>query len=219
MTLLIAAIAVPLAGDARITDSVSTMRPDADIAACCESHRRILAALAPLSDDDFRSESLLPRYSRGHLVNHLTNKIRAHVWLFGGPSADEIRRLHPDGYDPDLAADSGADRSADELRAELRHAFDQLEAAWDALDETLWDRQGIMTAGPRTMAEIVTHHLRNVEVHHLDLDTGYRPSDWPLHFVEGELAKRLRGLPDRADHADLLAWLLGRARAPELGPW
>ena len=69
------------------------------------------------------------------------------------------------------------------------------------------------------MAEIVTHHLRDVEVHHVDLDLGYRPSDWPAKFVEGELAKRLRALPDRADHADLLAWLLGRAPAPELGPW
>jgi maleylpyruvate isomerase len=162
---------------------------------------------------------LLPRYSRGHVVNHLANKTRAHVWLFAGPSAGEIRRLHPDGYDADLAADAGAERSADELRADLQHWFDQLDAAWDALDEELWDRQGIMTAGPRTMAEIVTHHLRNVEVHHLDLDIGYRPSDWPPHFVEGELAKRLRGLPDRAEHADLLAWLLGRAPAPELGPW
>ena len=69
------------------------------------------------------------------------------------------------------------------------------------------------------MSEIVTHHVRNVELHHVDLDIGYRPSDWPANFVEGELAKRLRALSDRADHADLIAWLLGRAPAPELGPW
>jgi len=84
----------------------------------------------------------------------------------------------------------------------------------------MWDRQGIMTAGPRTMTEIVTHHLRSVEVHHVDLDIGYLVSSWPPIFVDGELAKRLRALPNRADHADLLAWLLGRATAPELlGPW
>jgi hypothetical protein len=77
-----------------------------------------------------------------------------------------------------------------------------------------------MTAGPRTMTEIVTHHLRSVEVHHVDLDIGYLVSSWPPIFVDGELAKRLRALPNRADHADLLAWLLGRATAPELlGPW
>jgi maleylpyruvate isomerase len=195
------------------------MRPDDDIAACRTSHRVLVAALAPLSDDDLRSPSLLPGYSRGHVVAHLTNKTKAHVWLFGGPSAGEIRRLHPDGYDADLAAGAGAGRSAVELRSDLKHWFEQLDAAWQSLDEALWDRQGIMTAGPRTMAEIVAHHLRNVEVHHVDLDIGYRPSDWPPHFVDNELAKRLRALPDRADYVDLLAWLLGRAPAPELGPW
>ncbi len=47
------------------------------------------------------------------------------------------------------------------------------------------------------MSEIVAHHWRDVVVHHVDLDLGYRPSDWPANFVEGELAKRLRALPDR----------------------
>ena len=43
--------------------------------------------------------------------------------------------------------------------------------------------------------------------------------DWPAVFVEGELAKRLAGLRDRASHTALLAWLLGRGDPPELGPW
>jgi maleylpyruvate isomerase len=194
-------------------------RPVADIAACHASHGRLLEGLVSLTDDDFRSRSLLPRYSRGHLVTHLANKARAHAQLFGGPAADEVRQLHPDGYDPDAAADAGSGRTATELRTDLEQSFGLVEAAWDALDDAMWDRQGIMMAGPRTMAEIVTHHLRNVEVHHVDLDIGYRADDWPPIFVEGELAKRLRALADRADHADLLAWLLDRGPAPRLGPW
>jgi maleylpyruvate isomerase len=173
-----------------------------------------------LTDDDFEAPSLLPGYSRGHVVAHLANKVRAHVWVFGGPPAGEIRQLHPDGYDADRAADAGASRSADELRADLMHSFDLLQAAWAGLDDALWGCEGIMTAGPRTMTEIVRHHMRNVEVHHVDLDIGYGPADWPARFVEGELPKRLRVLPERADHAELLAWLLGRSPAPELrGPW
>lgn len=66
------------------------------------------------------------------------------------------------------------------------------------------------------MVEIVAHHLRNIEVHHVDLDIGYRPADWPSILNDGELPKRLQSLPDRADHAQILAWLLGRAPpAPE----
>jgi maleylpyruvate isomerase len=195
------------------------MRPDDLIEACRAGHRTLVAAVAPLSDDDLRAPSLLPGYSRGHVVAHVINKTNAHVWLFGGPPADEVRRLHPDGYDADRAANNAACSPASELRADLARSLDQLEAAWDALDDDMWDRQGIMTAGPRTMTEIVGHHLRNVEVHHVDLDIGYRPADWPEVFVDAELSKRLRGLSDRTDHAELLAWLLGRAAAPDLGPW
>ncbi|MGH9094591.1 MAG: maleylpyruvate isomerase N-terminal domain-containing protein [Acidimicrobiales bacterium] len=196
------------------------MKPVEHIDTCRASHERLLADLARLPDAAFRSPSLLPGYSRGHVVTHLANKARAHVSLFEGAAAGEIRRLHPLGYDPDQAAAAGAQRSARQLLADLRTSFELLEAAWDDLVPALWERQGIMTAGPRTMSEIVSHHLRNVEVHHVDLDTGYRISEWPAVFVEGELPKRLRALPDRADHAGLLAWLVDRAPAPDLlGPW
>jgi maleylpyruvate isomerase len=196
------------------------MEPVAHVDACHKSHRRLLSDLASLTNDDFCLPSLLPRYSRGHVITHLTNKTKAHILLFGGPAAGEIRKLHPDGYDPDMAADAGASRPGVDLVSDLEISFEFLEAAWDALDDNMWDRLGIMTAGPRTMAEIITHHLRDVEVHHVDLDIGYLVSSWPPILVDGELAKRLRALPNRTNPADLLAWLLGRAAAPELlGPW
>lgn len=195
------------------------MRPRAEIDACRDSHRRLLADLATLTDAAFREPSRLPGYTRAHVVAHLTNKARAHARLFGGPAAGEIRRLHPVGYDADRAAEAGAGRTAADLCADLAAALDLLDVAWDALDDTMWDRLGNMTAGPRTMAEIVGHHLRNVEVHHVDLDIGYRAADWPSIFVDRELAKRLATLPGRADPAELLAWLLDRAPAPNLAPW
>ena len=196
------------------------MRPVEHIDTCRTSHRRLLDDVAALTDDEFRSPSLLPGYSRGHVVMHLANKAKAHVWLFEGAAAGETRRLHPAGYDPDQAAAAGAGRSARQLLVDLTASFELLEAAWDGLDPTLWDRHGIVTAGPRTMIELVAHHLRNVEVHHVDLDIGYRISEWPATFVDSELPKRLSALPDRADRAELLAWLLDRAPAPYLvGPW
>ncbi len=194
------------------------MRPDADIDACRAGHRRLLVALGPLTDADFRAPSRLPRYSRGHVVAHLTNKATAHIRLFGGPAADEVRHLHPEGYDADRAAEVAAARSAEELRTDLEQSLAGVEAAWDEVGPGQWDHLGIMTAGPRTLAEIVGHHLRNVEVHHVDLDVGYEVADWPPAFVDGELARRLRGLTDRADRADLLAWLLDRAPRPTSAP-
>lgn len=161
----------------------------------------------------------MPGYKRGDVIAHLVNKADAHTVIFGGPPAGQVRRLHREGYDPDAAADATAKRCVVDLRRNLEQAIGRLEAAWDALDDALWDRTAIMSAGPRTMVEIVGHHLRNVEVHHVDLDIGYTVADWSDVFVEGELTKRLRALPERADHAELLAWLLDRAPAPPLKPW
>jgi len=195
------------------------MAPVTDIDACRAGHRRLLVSLAPLTDDDMRAPSRLPRWSRGHVMTHLANKTTTLVWLFGGPGAGEVRRQFPVGHDHDAAADAGATRSADVLRAELARAFDEVERVWAALEDAAWDGEGIVTPGPRTLAEIVTRHLRDVEVHHVDLGIGYEVADWPRAFVDVELAKRLPALPDRADHAALVAWLLGRAPAPDLGPW
>jgi maleylpyruvate isomerase len=195
------------------------MRPEGEIEACRSSHERLLAGVAPLTDDELRSSSLLPGYTRSHVIAHITNKAIAHIRLFEGAREGRVLRLHPLGYDPDAAAEAGASRRPDDLRSGLARALRALEAAWDSLDPDRWDRKGIMMAGPRTMAEIVGHHLRNVEVHHVDLDIGYRARDWPASFVESELARRLAALPERAEHPALLAWLLDRASAPELTPW
>jgi maleylpyruvate isomerase len=195
------------------------MKPTEHINLCLSSHRRLLRNLASVTDDDVRSPSLLPGWSRGHVITHLANKTKTHIWLFGGPPVGEVRRQHPEGYQQEPDIEAGAHRSATELRSDLMLSFEGLEAAWDALRDGLWDHKGIVTPGPRSMAEIVFRHVRDVETHHVDLDLGYHTSDWPKSYVEGELNKRLRALPDRADHADLLAWLLGRSAAPELSPW
>ena len=200
-------------------DSFSPVRPTALLDASRESNQRLLGNLALLTERERRQPSALPRYSRGHVIVHLTNKARAHRHVLGGPVVAEVRRLHPPGYDPDAAAEAGAHRPIAELLADLSEALSDLEAAWDELDDGHWTRTGMMMAGPRTMAEIVGHHLRNVEVHHVDLDIGYGPADWPDAFVNIELAKRIADLPSRADHRELLAWLLERAPAPFIEPW
>jgi hypothetical protein len=38
-------------------------------------------------------------------------------------------------------------------------------------------------------------------------------------FLAPILLPKFSTLPSRADHAELLAWLLDRARAPDLAPW
>lgn len=194
-------------------------RPVEHIRACADARGRLLDALSTLTDEQAAAPSLLPGWSRGHVITHLARKADGHVWLFEGALLAEVREMYPRPNMRENDIEAGAGRSAEELLLDLRAAFTRIEATFDNLPDDLWGREGIVQPGPRAMSEIVPRHLRDVEVHHVDLDLGYTPSDWSQVFVEAELAKRLPALADRADHAMLLAWLLGRADVPDLAAW
>lgn len=161
----------------------------------------------------------MPGWTRAQVLAWLTIKSRSHVALFDGAMTGTVGSQFPNGYVQEdlIALEVSKGRQA--LRSSLSSAFEELETAWERLPDQLWDNQGITTAGPRSMTETVARHLRDVEVHHVDLDVGYAPCDWPEEFVRVELPKRVRDLERRAEPTALLAWLLGRSAAPELGPW
>ena len=46
---------------------------------------------------------------------------------------------------------------------------------------------------PQAVANFLFGRLREIEVHHVDLDAGYGPSDWPKEFVR----EALNGVPAR----------------------
>jgi len=195
------------------------MRPDEVIEASEAAHQRLLASVDGLRDEQMTEPSSLPGWTRAHVISHLARNADSHTWLFEGAMVGEVRHQYPSLEKRQEEIEAGAGRSPQELRDDLRAACDRLESAWRDLGDDGWERDGIVVSGPRTMAEIVFRRLREIEVHHVDLDAGYAPTDWPAVYVDGELQRRLRGLPDRADHRVLVSWLLGRGEPPELAPW
>src|SRR4051794_30898547 len=196
------------------------MRPADHIEAALAGHAQVLRAATGLDERAMREPSLLPGWSRARVIAHLAHKSRSHVDVFAGAGAGRVRSQYPRGQ-TEAAAETQewSERSAGELCRLLAGSFSALEAAWAALPDEAWTGRGISSAGERSMTEFVHRHMRDLFVHHVDLDVGYRPADWPETFVGTELPKRLRALPDRADSRVLLSWLFGRASAPELGPW
>jgi maleylpyruvate isomerase len=179
----------------------------------------LLTTVDGLTDEQVAGPSSLPGWTRGHVISHLARNADSHVGMFEGAAVGEVRPQYPSAEKRVDDIEAGAHRPAHELRLDLRAACDRLETAWRDLNDDLWDREGLVAAGPRTMAEFVFRRLREVEVHHVDLDAGYSPSAWSSVYVDGELRRRLPRLRDRADPVALAAWLLGRGEAPELGPW
>jgi maleylpyruvate isomerase len=189
------------------------------IKACETAHRRLFESLRSLDDEAVHGPSLLPDWSRGHVITHLARNADSHAWLFEGAAIGEVRRQYATLAAREHDIEVGAGRSAQELLDDLYSSCEQLESAWASLADDDWDREGILVAGSRTMKEIVFRRLREVLVHHVDLNVGYMPSEWPTTYVQGELARRLPGLPGRADPVVLVQWLLGRGDAPELTSW
>ena len=112
---------------------------------------------------------------------------------------------------------------------------------WGRRRTRFWDAPAI---GPKGEVHIgpglVVARLREVEVHHVDLDYGYKPEDWPIEWVLEEMDRAMLELPTRlpagtavvlsatdADQrwvagsgdvvevtgtmAELFAWVIGRA--------
>lgn len=196
------------------------MRPQDAIEAATVGHAELLAAVTNLSEREIREPSLLPSWSRARVIAHLAHKTRSHVAVLDGAAVGEVRGQYPAGQAVAEAETlEWSNRPAAELCALLADGFSTLERAWDRLPDDAWLRRGVSSAGERLMTEFVARHMRDVFVHYVDLGIGYAAVDWPAAFVQVELPKRLRDLPERAAPHALLAWLLGRTPAPELAPW
>jgi len=177
---------------------VRTPAPAVD--AVSRATREVLHTLADLDDAQASEPSRLPGWSRAEVVTHLARNADAIRTMVEAAGRAEIAPMYPsvqaraDG----IAAGRGA--SADALRADLVDAHERLVDAWNALPADAWDRLGRASA-MRTMREFVWVRRREVEVHHVDLDLGYEPSDWPVSFVRGALDEILPSLPARAASA------------------
>ena len=220
--------APPAAGAAGDHDGAAP-GPEADLPAVREATARLLALVDGLlvgeGDAALRAPSLLPGWSRAHVVAHVAGNARGHGRMVDGqpqyPGGRDARAAEIDALaaDPPAAVAAAHDSAA------------ELERAWARADWSAPAR--VLDGTPRTVGDLVWARWREVEVHAVDLALpDYRPADWPQPFL-GRLLDELRARPDlppldgvEGSDADLAAWLAGRSRGeglrgdlPELPPW
>jgi maleylpyruvate isomerase len=188
-----------------------------------EAHAVLLADIAGMDDATARGASLLPHWTRGHVLTHLARNADSHTGMFLAAQRGEVVAQYPDGAaqrSGDIEA--GAGRPAAELVADVAVSIANLEAAWATTPDDVWRRgRGRLEAsGDTGLDELVFRRWRETEVHHNDLGIGFTWARWAPGYVaedlrrhtaryidtEGELpAAALALLP-----AERLAWLLGR---------
>jgi maleylpyruvate isomerase len=160
--------------------------------------RRILDSVTGLTDEACCQPSLLPGWSRGHVLAHLARNADGQARMLEGARVGEIRDQYPGGdqaRDDDIG--KGAKRPAAEIVRDLTVAQAGLEQLWRVLDEDAWHRPTRARVGVRPAMASVWARWRECEIHHVDLNLGYRPADWPGAFVDTLLPRVTAGLAQR----------------------
>jgi len=153
----------------------------------------LLRTAGGFDDEDVREPSLLPGWTRAHVLTHLARGADAlRDLLDGGPG-------HASQEARDEAIEAGAGRGAAELADDVRASAAAWREAVLRQPDEAWSRLVAPPLGirPFPAGQLLVRRLVEVEVHHVDLAAGYRPSDWPVSFNQLQLPEPMRS--QRAD--------------------
>ena len=195
-----------------------------------ESQAKVESAVDILTDERAREASLLPGWSRGHVVTHISRNADALNRFAVGVLTGAPGQMYPGGPDARGAAiEEGADRPVSLLAADFRFAGSRAIDSMKKLTQDMLDTP-VKWRKPITARDLPMLRWRELEIHHVDLAVGYSAMDWSERFVRETLKTELPALaevapgvnPPDLPEAELLAWLVGRPTRddlPELPSW
>lgn len=158
---------------------------------------RLLTAVAELGDSAVTEPSLLPGWTRGHVLAHLARNADALVNVLEG------RPMYASAEVRDADIDAGAPRSIAEQYEDMRGTAERLAKVMAGLTDAQWRGTVELRNGITDTADnIPFRRLVEIELHHLDLGIGYTLDELPGAFTDraiGYLVKRFTG------HADVPA--------------
>ncbi|MGC9665761.1 maleylpyruvate isomerase family mycothiol-dependent enzyme [Planosporangium sp. 12N6] len=171
---------------------------------------RLLETVRKLDDDAVAGPSRLPGWTRGHVLTHLARNADACVNLLEGARTGTEIPMYPSDEQRDAAIHGGSGRPVAEQAADLTASAERVDAAMARMPAGAWTATVRWRSGrTRPAAYVPWARLVEVEIHHVDLDAGYRTADWPDPFVH----RLLHDLA--ADLADAMAPV--RLHAADLG--
>ena len=146
---------------------------------------RLLAAADRLDDGDLRGASLLPGWSRAHVLSHVARNADALGRLVEWASTGVEHPMYADEAQRAEEIEAGVARDAEAVRADLRAGAAALETAFDGLDERTWQASVTNRQGHPMRATVLPWlRVREVWLHAADLDTGLGLDDCPDDLVD-----------------------------------
>ena len=145
---------------------------------------RVTRTVDGFHGDDWREPSLLPGWSRAHVVAHLALNAEGLAAALRGVLAGEPAAM----YDSDDRRDSDIHDLArahhSEIRDRLLCGTTVLHDLFAAVPDDVWETRVDRTPGGRSMrtSSLPSMRLRELEIHHVDLGAGYTTRDWSAPF-------------------------------------
>ena len=153
----------------------------------------LLRTARGLTDDDLKEPSLLPGWTRGHVLTHVARNADALRNLMMWARTGTETPAYPSQEARNAAIDAGASRGAAELLADLTESAAAFRAEAQALPDSSWRVPvRVLDYAEFPAAQVLTRRLVEVELHHTDLGTGYEPRDWAAGFAAMELPEPMR---------------------------
>lgn len=226
-------------------DYIAHVTTDTIVALVDHSTSRFLDGVAGLSDAQAREPSLLPGWTRAHVLSHVARNADGLVNLLTWAQTGERVPMYAsrDVRDADIA--TGAERSADELRADVEASSARLLEYAEQLDASAWEHTvewGAKTrSGPASFVLVL--RAAELELHLTDLGLDHPPTEWPADLVTRYLPYAADDLAERAGesltlqatdtwaalvcgaepsrtvegpHSSLTAWVTGRSDGSDL---
>ena len=180
------------------------------------------SAVERLSDGDLSGPSLLPDWTRAHVVGHLARNAEALGRLASWARTGVPTPMYSDPSQRAADIEASSVLPTDVLRREIATTAADLDAGLAALDAAGW-RAEVRSALGRAIGaeEIPWLRTREVWLHAVDLDAGVTTADIPAEVVDALLDDIVGMMSARPDcPARLLvapdrSWNLGRETAPE----
>jgi maleylpyruvate isomerase len=158
-----------------------------------QATQRLLDAARVLPEPDLRAPSLLPGWSRAHVLAHVARNADAMRNLLIGARVGQQRPAYASARAREDDIETSAAQAPRDLMNDLADSAMALRTMIRQLPAEAWSfGVQMLDSGPFPAADLLARRLTEVELHHCDLGIGYDAAKWPASFVQAQLPEPMR---------------------------
>jgi len=149
-----------------------------------QSEQHLLRTVDSLRGDRWSEPSVLPGWTRAHVVGHLALNAEGLARAVDSLAHELVVPVYDSNERRDADIEELAQADPPEIRERLFASAQRLRDALATLDATQWQAQVMRVPGGPAwpVMTLPGSRRREVEIHHVDLDAGYHHRDWPEDF-------------------------------------